>query len=241
MHRLLLMGAALSCIVCSFETHARESCAASQCPFAKAQFELSTYSMDEITSLFPLLQEKVEAAFVKYPYLWVPPEGETYRPNRLLLTEENGLVTVLRKKGEVVAVAAGAPFDSAAVQGDLGSEVIEKARENGFDPSKMFYMCYFLAEPSCFNDTHLIGMIYRHFVAYAKELGKTQFCYLEACGSDDHPLKPDVLHPIEPWGNVIYGCESMNIKMDHTWPTLQVDGSVRDEAHTIEFFVKDFE
>src|SRR5689334_25216243 len=107
MHRLLLMGAALSCIVFSADTYARESCAAFQCPFARAQMELSSYSMDEITPLFPLLQEKVQAAFVKYPYLWVPPAGEIYRPNRLLVTETNGLVTVVNKGGEVIAVAAG--------------------------------------------------------------------------------------------------------------------------------------
>lgn len=238
MRRFLFIGTALSCVLCSFETYGLEDCAFVQSPYS--EYKLATYSMDEITPLFPALQEKVEAAFVKYPYLWVPPQGEIYKPNQLLVSEKNGFVTVVRKGEEVVGVAAGANFDSDAVVLDLGQDVVERARENGFDPSKLFYMCYFLIDPAHYN-SYLVQMIYNEYASFARASGKTQMCYLEACDQLDHPLRPESLDIIEPWGTTLQGCKSMNIKMEHAWPTLQTDGSVQDETHTIEFFVKDLE
>jgi hypothetical protein len=45
--------------------------------------------------------------------------------------------------------------------------------------------------------------------------------------------------PIEPWGYVIKGFKSMGIRMDISWETLQPDGSIADQAHSAEFFIKE--
>src|SRR4029079_19003193 len=123
--------------------------------------EMSSYSGEQITGLIPLLEEWVGREFANYPYLWVPTQGEICETNARLPSEENALVTVVRKEGVVVGVAAGIAFDSA--HSKEGREVLDKVIAQGFDPSKMVYMCYFLTAPECRNDAKLVEMIYNNY------------------------------------------------------------------------------
>jgi hypothetical protein len=207
--------------------------------------EISTYSADQIKPLLSLLEEWLQREFFQYPYLWLPPKGETNINNMLLLAEEHGLVTVVRKGQQVVGIAAGVPFDSDTVRTTLNSTtgkdqtLFEKTKKLGFDPSKLFYMNYFLTASEYRNNKELVDLIYNHYVDFARKIGKTQLCYLEYSGESEHPLKPEHLTPIEPWGHVIHGFKRMHMQADITWPTVQLDGSARDESHTVEFFIKD--
>ncbi len=204
-----------------------------------ASLELSTYLPDQIEPLLPELQEWVERAFIQYPYLWVAPADEYYVPNVAMILEKDAMVALVRKNGRIVGVAAGVSLDSLSFQEQLGRAVMRQFKERGFDPSVMVYMCYFLTAPEYLNEQHLVDLIYNQFVDFAHSIGKTQLCYLEDSGNFDHPLKPQMPMAIEPWGHVIHGFKNMNVEVEYTWPTMQSDGSVRDQAHAIEFFVKD--
>ncbi len=197
--------------------------------------ELTTYSLDQIVPILPLLQTWVKNAFIQHPYLWSPPQGDIYQPHLFLLKESRGLISVVKKGEEVLGVAAGVAFDSQLFQEDFGSSVIAQIKEKGFDPAQMIYMCYFLTAPQCRNEAHLVDLIYKRYLDFARAHGKTQFCYIEHQESQN---KPTQSAPLEPWGHAISDCTSMDVHWKVNWPTLQPDGSVVEQPHHMEFFVK---
>lgn len=206
----------------------------------ESSFELSSYSLEQIEPMLPLLEEWLQRGFGQYPYLWRPSKEEKVSPgNRVMLSEKNALVTCVRKGDEVVAIAGGIAMEATSLQDLLGQTVIDEMKKQGYDPSQMVYMSYFLTAPEYLNEPELVEKVYNHYTTFAKEMGKSQLCFFEYFGSDDHPLKPNYVVPIEPWGYVINNSRNMNIKVEQSWPTLQVDGSVVEEAHQVEFFVKD--
>jgi|SRR5689334_893730 len=206
----------------------------------ESAFELSSYCMEEIEPMLPLLETWLKRGFGQYPYLWRPPEEEKISPgNHTLLSEKNAIVTCVKKGDQVVAVAGGIAVDSALLQ-LLGNTVVEEMKKQHFDPSQMIYMMYFLTAPEYLNEPKLVELVYNHYSNFAFQMGKSQLCFFEYFGQDDHPLKPEYPTPIEPWGHAITGYRNMNLKVEQSWPTLQPDGSVLHEAHQVEFFVKDF-
>ena len=226
----------MSCCVLSCSIHAHTDPASVQ--VEESSLELSTYSMQQVEPLLPLLEEWVQREFRQYPYLWLPAQGQYCLSNQMLVTEKDALVTLVKKGEHVVGVAAGVAMDTVLVKEYLGPSVSEKIKEQGLDPSQMIYMCYFLTAPEYRNDEEIVKTIYNQYIDFAHKIGKSQICYFEDPGKFDHPLKPDTLMPIEPWGHVIHGFSSMNFEESLSWPTIQSDGSVCDQAHVAEFFYK---
>lgn len=201
-------------------------------------FEIATYSEAKIIPHLPLLDEWVQREYIQYPYLWVPDSGGW--GTDLFIKEKKSLVTVAKHKGEVVGVAAGLPFDSAALQVYFSESLTKQASQRGYDPAHILYMSIFLTAPAWRNDPALVQAIYNAYVAYAKALGKTKISYFEDIGTQkEHPLKPKIVIPIEPWGHVLHGFKSTGIRSNVPWMTLQVDGSAKEEMHCSEFFIKD--
>lgn len=232
-----LLAMALSCTAFSFAA----------CPFQNQSIqcaeqqalELKTYSMDQIEPLLPLLEKWVQRAFVQYPYLWLPAQETQYSGNLGLLTEQDAQVALVTQGSDVLGVATVVAFGSNTFKECLGESVVEKAKDLGFDPAKLLYVNYFLTAPEHLNEPHLVNMLYQQIVEYARQTGKTHVCYFEGAEKADHPLKPETMPVIEPWGHVIQGFTSMNLEADVSWPTIQGDGTVQDEVHVAKFFVKD--
>lgn len=202
------------------------------------EFELRVYSEERVLPVLPLLQDWVEEAFLGYPYLWVAPkEREIYPPNAHLADEKNAIIVVVQCQGKIVGIASGNPLDSPVLEPVL-QPMLKQIAKQGFDPSQMFYMPYFLTSSEYRNDAALVEMMYQYYVDFARSIGKSQICYFQDRGMPVHPLRPEPFVEIEPW-HLIQGFRSMNVQMDLAWPTLQPDGSVRDQMHTMEFFVQD--
>lgn len=201
-------------------------------------FEVESYSGDAIIPHTPLLEEWVKRDYINYPYLWVPTTVDFWFD--IFIKEENALVTIVKQQGEVVGVAAGISFDSEPLQNYFQEPLSKLAEECGFNPSQIVYMSFFLTAPQRRNDTLLVQAIYDTYVKFASNLRKTKISYWAHMSSEEnHPLKPKKLVPVEPWGEVIHGFRSMKIKLNLPWMTLQSDGSVKEEIHPAEFFIKD--
>lgn len=195
--------------------------------------EVTTYSSEEVVPVLPLLQEWVEREFLKYPYLWVAPKGVIHPSNVHVVQEARGLVVVVKRLDEVVAVASCVPFDS---EPSLQS-ILPIAREKRFDPSRMLYVSYCLTAEEMRSDESLIELIDQRILEHAKKIGCNQLCVMQDLGRPDHPLKPKLSVPVEPW-DFVGGFERMEVELEIAWPTLQVDGSAKEEAHTMIFFYK---
>jgi hypothetical protein len=182
------------------------------------------------------MQEWTEREFGQYPYLWFPPAGsEIAREVGLIADESQSLVAVLQNEGRVVGIAGGVPFDGLHIQAyfhSLNSSFGEKLRTQGVDPTRIFHMVFFLTDP-VYRDTS-VGMIYDTFTAFARKLGRDQFCFFEAIGDPDYAAVP-----FEPWNAIIKNCRKVDIQLDVSWPTLQNDDSVQDEVHRLQFFINE--
>lgn len=214
--------------------------------YVRDQLELKSYSQEEIIPLLPLIQEWAARDFLNYPYLWVAPEEEVFSGFSLYINEQSGMGAVVKKQGQVVGIALGLAFDCEGMQalfGDLeathGKSLNDKVKEKGFDPSRIIYMSLFLTAPEYRNDPEIVELLYNRFVDFAHAMGRNQLCYFEDARTLETDLKPENPIPIEPWGYVIHGFRSMNIRLDLRWNTLQSDGSSKEQFHTSEFFVKD--
>jgi hypothetical protein len=196
-----------------------------------------------ITSILPLLHDWAVRAFSQYPYLHSPPKEAIASPFDLLLVNSKDAPVLLAKKGEkIVGMAALISFDSEPLHSSYFNQpyprLLEEMEAKGFDPSKMVYVGYFLAEPSYHNDEQVVQPVYEAIVNFAKSLGKTQICYTDDIGFPGHPAAA-TSQPIEPWGAVIQGVKATGVRIPISWPTLDATGNVKEIEHTLEFFVKD--
>jgi hypothetical protein len=237
MNKLFIIGTILSCTAMSFATSNEQEVQMEQ-EAVQASFEFSTFSKEQIEPHLGLLEDWVQREFKQYPYLWSPQQGEYCLSNVALLNVDDSLVTIVRKNGEVVGVAAGVAMDAPAFQEYLGNSV-GLIKDKGFNPSEIVYMCYFLTSPEHRDDQALADAMYQQYVDFAHSKGKTQICYFEDFGRDDHPLKPENPTPIEPWNRLITGFRSMDVSTELSWQTLQADGTVQDEKHSAVFFINE--
>lgn len=96
----------------------------------------------------------------------------------------------------------------------------------------------FLIAPEYRNNEMFIMSMYNALVKEAQKRGKTQICYIDIVRDENHPLKPASFVSPEPWGETITGFESMGISVELSWPTEQADGSVKEEANILQFYIK---
>ena len=209
-------------------------------------WELSAYSHHVIASILPLIQEWTETEFIQYPYFRSLAQGEIFPLFALLADEPLSLVTLVKAQDKVIGIAGGVVLDCVSLQSFFEQSLMptslsfaQRLQMQGFDPSRIFYMAFFLTAPEYRNDTNLIALMYNQFNAFAYQLDRDQICFFESVG--DPMRKPENFTPIQPWNGVIKQCRSMGVEWDMYWPTLQLDGSIKQQAHTLEFFVKELE
>jgi hypothetical protein len=201
-----------------------------------AMLQIENVSKDGIASHAPLLEEWMRRDYIHYPYLWVPTEGETCLS--LFINEKSTLLTLIKREGHVVGVAAGMAFDSENLANFFEAPLAKLAEEQGICPEELYYMSFFLTAPDCRNEKAIVEAIYDAQATHAKFLNKTHLCFWCSSETPLHPLKPNSITPVEPWGYVVKDYEPMHIELNLPWNTLQVDGSVKEEIHPVQFFMK---
>jgi hypothetical protein len=201
-----------------------------------AVFQIENVSNDSIALHAPLLEEWMRRDYIHYPYLWVPAEGEAFLT--LFINEKSTLLTLIKREGHVVGIAAGMAFDSEKLANFFEAPLAKLAEEQGICPEELYYLSFFLTAPDCRNEQAIVDAIYDAQATHAKLLNKTRICFWSSVEMPQHPLKPNTITPIEPWGYTIKGYEPMRIELNLPWSTLQIDGSVKEEVHPVQFFMK---
>jgi hypothetical protein len=199
-------------------------------------FQVENISKDGIALHAALLEEWMRRDYIHYPYLWVPAEGETCLS--LFMNEESTLLTLIKREERVVGVAAGMVFDSENLANFFEAPLAQLAEEQGISSKALYYISFFLTAPDCRNEKAIIDAIYDAQATYAKRLNKTHICFWCSVETPQHPLKPNIATPVEPWGYTIQEYEPMHLELNIPWSTLQSDGSVKEEMHPIQFFMK---
>ncbi len=204
--------------------------------------EVTTYQREEIVPLLPLLNQWILREFSQYPYCSPPKDLVVFPSDIIFVNSREALVALAKKEDQVIGMITLIAFDSPSLHAMYLNQwfphLLEEVRAHGFDPSKFLYVDYFLTEPSLHNDEQTVQALYQTLLHFAKKLGKTQLCYMADVG---HPTNSGGKYSVEPWGEVIYGFQSMEIRTIAILPTIDPTGGVKEREHTIEFFFKNLE
>src|ERR1700722_18960169 len=138
-------------------------------------FEIEAYSKEKIAEHASLLEEWMRRDYIHYPYLWIPAQGEAYLD--VFINEKSTLMTLLKREGRIVGIAAGMAFDSENLADYFSAPLTKLAEDQGIRSEALYYMSFFLTEPDCRNDKSIVEMIYNAHAQYAKLLDKTHICF----------------------------------------------------------------
>lgn len=203
--------------------------------------EIKQYTQKEVLQQLSLMNEWVMRQFSAFPYLFPPRHDQIISVQDTIYVNEKESTVVIAKDGQkVIAVATGIALSSYYLTNFyFAPALLDNFRAQGHDPSRIWYMGYFLVAPEHQDDEKLIFSIYDLFTEFAKKNGKSQICYLDIESDDSHPLRHKNYRDPEPWGRIIKGFKDSKARFEGTWPTKQADGTVKDELHKELFFLKD--
>lgn len=204
--------------------------------------QVQMYSCAEVLPLLPLLHQWCAKHLHGFPYYYAPPKKQLIHPfDTVYVNEEQSLVVVAREESEVVGIAVGISLSSFYLDYNVSyvfsPKLMDEFKEKGHHPRDVLYIGYFLMAEEHKENREAIFGIFDQLIAKAKEWGKKEVCYIQVL-CDESRMKQSP----EPYGTIIQGFRHSGVELrNHSWPTLQSDGSYCMESHDMAFYVKDIE
>jgi len=204
-------------------------------------FDLEILHKENILPVLPLMNRWAIEAFQKPPYSFAGARAnDLVDPQDLFyVNDPKSIVVVAKSRGQIIGIAAGIAFDSRDLQSYFESRhegAINEIVKAGFDPTQMFYLTYILT--SEFKEKTLLSCcIFDAIQAWATHIGKNQICWQE----DVTPilnLDTRNTEKIETWKEDVGGFIKMGVQFKFCWPTRQLDESIKEAEHTMEFFYR---
>ncbi len=202
--------------------------------------QVQTFSREEVLPLLPLLHEWLAKHLNGFPYYYAPPKEQLIHPfDTVYVNEKEALIVIAKQDNEVIGIASGVSLGSFYLDYNVGNvfsqELLEQFKENGFQPSEVLYLGYFLMSESHQANARAVLEIFDQLVAAAKKWGKKHICYIQVL-CDESRMRESP----EPYGTVIPGFRHSGVVMrDLSWPTLQSDGSMQMQNHEMAFHIID--
>jgi hypothetical protein len=202
--------------------------------------EITNYSRESAISQLSLINRWCLEHYRNYPYLYAADEEPIINPSDLMyVNDPNALVVIARENSNAIALATGIPLSSVYLTSYyFSAELLDKFKEKNLNPEEIWYVGYFLTTLEHRNNRTVIKTIYDRLVDRAKQIGKKKICYIETVREKNHPQKPQNFQSLEPWGEIITGFSQTDITTSFTYPTVQKDGTVKEEENTFRFFIK---
>lgn len=198
---------------------------------------ITSYHNEAVKQLRPILDQWAIDAYREYPYFYVYQQETDY--NTMFEVDPDACVLFAERSGQKVGMLSASPLSSPYLQEQAytPSAYLDQIKSHGLDPRNIYYISCFLLQKDERQNRTTACQLFNKAVEVAKALGKTHICYMEASGDPTHPLKPADYLPCEPWALLNIPFKSMNVVVETSWPTLQADGSIRDELHTMPLYV----
>ncbi len=201
------------------------------------KFTITSYPPEAVTAIRPMLDTWAIEMYREYPYLYVY-QGETDY-NSMFEQDPNAMVLFAEQDGQKIGVLQANPLDSPYLKEEVytPSDCLDEMRSKGYNPEDIYYISCFLLKKEFRQDRILALNLFAKACEVAKQHGKKAIAFMEIADEPAHPLKPDPYVPCEPWKLLGVPFTPMDVAVKATWPTLQPDGSVKDEEHTMLMYI----
>ncbi len=200
---------------------------------------ITAYRNESVKALRAELDKWAVDAYREYPYLYVYQEETDY--NTLFEVDPDAIVLFAERNGQRIGMLSASPLSSPYLkeQNYTPAAYLDQIKEKGYNPENIYYISCFLLQKEERQNKEAARLLFNAAVEFAKKIGKTKICYMEIEANPDSPLKPENYLPCEPWDILDKPFKNMNVVVQSTWPTLQLDKSVCEEEHSLSLYVLD--
>lgn len=105
----------------------------------------------------------------------------------------------------------------------------------GLAPETFFYVAEVLIDP-VYRNQSLAKKLFKLIETYAHEVGYTSMCLVEE-SHEQHPLKPIDYQSLDLFFTKL-GYYKTDLVISYSWSTIQIDGSLQDEDHAMNYWLK---
>jgi GNAT superfamily N-acetyltransferase len=190
---------------------------------------IEVFKGEETQPYIPVLSEMSIEAFHNFPYLYAGSREDTVAYTQ---GYSHGLLIVAFKHEAIVGIYPGMPMNAPNVFLEQWSE---KLAERGIDVSKCFYAGALIVKP-LLQKQGIGSQLIRRLIQETKEMSFSTMMGITSVRPLNHPLcPPNYFDTDQLWEK--YGFEKTSIVFSTTWPTLQEDGSIKEETNEVACWI----
>lgn len=188
----------------------------------------------QLLTLIGTVSEWRTKYFREYPYLYASegkPNYEHEYTKTYLASAKSSLAAAYRKR-KLVGFLTGIPLTD-----DVDfADVAELFKEAHLNPNEYYYFGEIIVDPAHQREG-IASHLFKQLEQKAQKLGYKKFCFVTIEHPDNHPLKPAGYKNHTLWERLEY--KETDITFNAVYPTLQSDGSYRDDENILRFWIKD--
>lgn len=179
-----------------------------------------------------IAQQRIEQ-FKGYPYLYDGNMDFEYNYLNGYVSTPKSAFAIAFWQDQPVALITGMPLY------DFNKDVpngLDAFKQAGLNAEEYYYFGEFLILPE-HRDDSLISKLAAIFEDYVASIGYTKTCFMEE-SNDSHPLKP-ADYQEKDYLLLRDGYKKTSAVIGYTWPTFQLDGSIKEQTHDLNYWIKD--
>jgi GNAT superfamily N-acetyltransferase len=196
-----------------------------------------TYSTAFGRAITPFIPEVAAfriKGFRAFPYLYSGSLAYEEAYLKGYADDERAMLVRVQDGGTTVAVATALPLNSSC---DIVADAPVLMRRAGYDPDRYFYYAEILVDEAQ-RGRGIAQAIYAEREKAARLLGFDKLCLAVVERAADHPLRPaGYQSPERIW--IRDGFTKTDVRFSYGWPTIQPDGTVREQDNPMVFWVRD--
>lgn len=173
-------------------------------------------------------------AFKEYPYLYMGELDYERQYMRGYTKDDRAMIAIAKCDGKLAGISTGIPLIS-------DSEIVADVKiiflNENIDIGDYYYYGELIILPE-FKGKGILKKLLLAQDELIQSWGYKHACGLTVVREDNHPLKPAGYKSPDKIGKRL-GYLRTKLTTQYHWPTIQPDGTVKDEKNTLEFWIKD--
>ena len=192
-------------------------------------YSIQILTGDKLKELMPFVTTQRVLAFSSYPYLYVGDFAQEMEDFKSFADSKDSAIAVAYHGKTPVGLLTGCPLQYS------WPDQIDDFNKVGVDPQACYYVPEIIVLPE-YRGKKLSPQLVIALESYAKNLGYEKISLITE-SHDKHLMKPDNYKSLDSlWNHFKYQKTPLKLHLD--WQTYQPDGTVREQKHRVNFWVK---